>query len=213
MTCSLKSQNENNKDETSPNISWGMDIYLHEQIVYAHKDLLSALLHNHSARRYKYLHVLIIYAHADSLSALQYNRIQHKVRLEKKTLHQNHIFKDQTLATDNIMKIKRKFENIRLGAILPDTIWLSNHMTCSLKYQIGNNKGNSETCQSICLYACLCHFLSRRTYKLQSNSLLYNSETCKSVCLYMCPRHCLSRPAVTQHSMRLEGNPLPENQV
>ena len=91
ITCSLKSQIENNKDETSPNISWGMDVYLHVRIVYAHKDLLSALLHNHSARRYKYLHVLIMYAHADSLSALQYNRIQHKVRLEKKTLHQNHI--------------------------------------------------------------------------------------------------------------------------
>ena len=42
---------------------WGMDEY-------AHKDLLSALLHDHSARRYKYLHILIIYAHADSLSAL-----------------------------------------------------------------------------------------------------------------------------------------------
>ena len=72
------------------------------------------------------------------------------------------IFKDQTLATDNIiiescarspfpvqanetsdkspqtdnssrkgMKIKRKLESIQLGAILPDNIWLSNHMTCS----------------------------------------------------------------------------------
>ena len=72
------------------------------------------------------------------------------------------IFKDQTLATDNIiiescarspfpvqanetsdkspqtdnssrkgMKVKKKLESIRLGAILPDNIWLSNHMTCS----------------------------------------------------------------------------------
>ena len=48
MTCSLKYHIENIKDETSPNISWGMDEYLHVQIVYAHKDLLSTLLHNQS---------------------------------------------------------------------------------------------------------------------------------------------------------------------
>ena len=89
----LKYQIKDNKDETSPTetISWGMDEYLHVQIVYAHKDLPSALLHNHSARLDEYLHVLIVYAHVDSLSALQYNRIQHKMRLEKKTLPQNQV--------------------------------------------------------------------------------------------------------------------------
>ena len=42
---------------------------------------------------------------------------------------------DKSPQTDNSsrkgMKIKRKLESIRLGAILPDNIWLSNHMTCS----------------------------------------------------------------------------------
>ena len=62
---------------------WGMDEY-------AHKGLLSALLHNHSTHRYKYLPVLIVYAHTESLSALHYNSIQHKVRLEKQTFPHNH---------------------------------------------------------------------------------------------------------------------------
>ena len=63
MTCSIKYQIENIKEEISTNIPRGMYEYLHVQIVDARKDILSALLHNHSAHRYKYLHVLIVYAH------------------------------------------------------------------------------------------------------------------------------------------------------
>ena len=72
---------------------------------------------------------------------------------------------------------------------------------------------NSETCQSVCLYVCLCQFLRRQTYELQSYSLIYNDETCQSVGLYVYLCHFLSRPAVTQRNLRMEENHLQQNQV
>ena len=53
----------------------------------------------------------------------------------------------------------------------------------------------------------------KRVCEPQLDSLLYNSETCQSVCLYVCPRHFVNRPAVTQHSLRMEENLIPQNQV
>ena len=57
---------------------------------------------------------------------------------------------------------------------------------------------NSETCQSVCRYMCLCQFSSGQKYELQSVSLLYNNETCQSVCLKVCTCHSLNRPSMTQ---------------
>ena len=80
----LKYQIKDNKDETSSTetISWGMDKYLHVQIVYAHVDLPFALLHNCNAHLDEYLHELIICAYEDLLSALQYNHIHRMDRLK-----------------------------------------------------------------------------------------------------------------------------------
>lgn len=63
---------------------------------------------------------------------------------------------------------------------------------------------NSEICQSVCLYMCLCQILSRQTYELQLDSLLYISETCQPVCLKVCPCHFLNRPSVTQLKYQVE---------
>ena len=58
-SSTLKYQFTNNKDATSSTetVSWGMDEYLHVQSIYAHVDLPSVLLHNHSAHPDEYLHV------------------------------------------------------------------------------------------------------------------------------------------------------------
>ena len=215
MTCSLKSQIENNKDETSPNISWGMDKYLHVQIVYAHKDLLSALLHNESLNDQVSLEDSESVVNEYKVANLNEN-INDPIENVFYNINSNSDVPKLPNIKTEVMPASLRSTQMRMDNF-DKAIVKHPHSLYTIKqtYKLQSDPllYNSETCQSVCLYVCLCQFLRKQTYELQSDSLLYNGETCQSVCLYVCPCHFFSRPAVTQHSMRLEENPIPENQI
>ena len=97
-------------------------------------------------------------------------------------------------------------------AVLRKFIQFFNHITT-----VSNSTISAQMYSDYFLKVTLKHKHSLYTVKKvcepQLDSLLYNSETCQSVCLYVCPRHFVNRPAVTQHSLRMEENLIPQNQV
>merc|ERR1712105_263357 len=84
--------------------SWGMDEYLHIQIVYAHVDLPFALLHNHSDHLDEYLHVPTAQVSNEESSG------QFPAQSKKSSVFVSDIMENQNESKDIIDKVGLEFK-------------------------------------------------------------------------------------------------------